>query len=106
MANMASGSKRSWDAAGESRDRKRPRDETRDWRDVHLRSNSSRASSSNKNFDRDRRSRHDSERRRRSREHGRPRREREGSRDRKPELFSHSRHHTPGLDDDEREEGE
>ncbi|KAF5389297.1 hypothetical protein D9757_003392 [Collybiopsis confluens] len=108
MTNMSSGSKRSWDAAGESRERKRPRDDPKDWRDVYLKSNSSKGSPSSKRdgHERDRKIRHDSDRRRRSREHGRPRREREDSKDRRPDAYSQNRLHGSRQDEDEREEGE
>ena len=108
---MPAGSKRTWDGAGggsiENRDRKRPRDDPKDWRDVHLKTA---PTSRRDSYDRDKRNRHDSDRRRRSREHGKPRRDRDDSRDRRPEISSprasHSRHYTPKRDEDEREEGE
>lgn len=113
---MPAGSKRTWDGAGggavESRDRKRTKDDPKDWRDVHLKSNSSKISPNSRRdgYDRDRRNRHDSERIRRSREHGKPRRDRDDSRDRRSEVSSprasHSRHYTPKRDEEEKEEGE
>lgn len=38
MTNVPSGSKRPWDGTPEKDLHKRPREESRDWRDVHLRS--------------------------------------------------------------------
>ena len=38
MTNVPSGSKRPWDGAPDKDVHKRPREDSRDWRDVHLRS--------------------------------------------------------------------
>ncbi|KAJ3876677.1 kinase-like domain-containing protein [Lentinula edodes] len=115
MTNIPAGSKRPLDGAGgssnsESRDRKRPRDDPKDWRDVHLKASSRKVSPSNRrdSYDRDRRSHHDAERRRRSREHGKSKRDRDDSRDRRTEprrLDPTSPRYTP-RHDEEKEEGE
>ncbi|KAI9069439.1 hypothetical protein FKP32DRAFT_63953 [Trametes sanguinea] len=36
MTNVSSGSKRAWDGPNDAEAHKRPREDTRDWRDVHL----------------------------------------------------------------------
>ncbi|KAJ3910751.1 kinase-like domain-containing protein [Lentinula edodes] len=115
MTNIPAGSKRPLDGAGgssnsESRDRKRPRDDPKDWRDVHLKTSSRKVSPSNRrdSYDRDRRSHHDAERRRRSREHGKSRRDRDDSRDKRTEprrLDPTPPRYTP-RHDEEKEEGE
>ncbi|KAI0648515.1 hypothetical protein C8Q79DRAFT_1008829 [Trametes meyenii] len=38
MANVSSGSKRAWDGLNDADSHKRPREDPRDWRDVHLES--------------------------------------------------------------------
>lgn len=50
MTNVSSGSKRSWEGTSEPSSHKRPREreDTRDWRDVHLRSPRSKPSSNRK----------------------------------------------------------
>ncbi|KAJ3926452.1 MAG: kinase-like domain-containing protein [Lentinula lateritia] len=115
MTNIPAGSKRPLDGAGgssnsESRDRKRPRDDPKDWRDVHLKTSSRKVSPSNRrdSYDRDRRSHHDAERRRRSREHGKSRRDRDDSRDRRtePRRLDPSPPRYTSSHDEEKEEGE
>ncbi|ESK89109.1 serine threonine-protein kinase prp4 [Moniliophthora roreri MCA 2997] len=82
MTNMPSGSKRTRDgSSGEIRDHKRPREDNRDWRDVHLRSTSSRKPTSARKDSYDRRDRYDSERSRRERDRGRPHHDSRGRRD-------------------------
>ncbi|KAJ4482327.1 kinase-like domain-containing protein [Lentinula aciculospora] len=115
MTNMPAGLKRTLDGTGggsssESRDRKRPRDDTKDWRDVHLKSASYKdlPGTRRDGYDRDKRSHHDAERRRRSREHGKSRRDTDDSRDRRAEPRKPEQN-TPRYipkHDDEKEEGE
>ncbi|KAJ3725461.1 hypothetical protein C8R42DRAFT_661367 [Lentinula raphanica] len=95
MTNMSAGSKRTLDGGSnvESRDRKRLRDDPKDWREVHLKSTSYKPTSSSSkresyDRDRDRRSHHhgaERRRRSRSRDHGKPRRDRDVSHERRAE---------------------
>ncbi|KAK7040325.1 U4/U6 small nuclear ribonucleoprotein prp4 [Paramarasmius palmivorus] len=131
---MPSGSKRTRDGSP-NRDNKRPREDSRDWRDVHLRSTTSRKPTSSRKESYDRRDRYDSDRRR-ERDYGRAhydsrgRREdsrgrREDSRGRREEHTSRGHESTPvarrkspnspksqtsyasqSIQEEEREEGE
>ncbi|KAJ3986840.1 kinase-like domain-containing protein [Lentinula detonsa] len=116
MTNMPAGSKRTLDSgsSNESRDRKRARDDPKDWRDVHLKSTSYKPSSSSRresyDRDRDRKSYHGAERRRRSRsrDHGKSRRDRDVSREKRtePKRPEPSPPRYTLKYDDEKEEGE
>ncbi|KAF5348360.1 hypothetical protein D9758_010909 [Tetrapyrgos nigripes] len=116
---MSAGSKRTWDGSfGDSRDHKRTREDAKDWRDVHLKSPSSRKSS-NRRDSYDRRGPYDSNadhKREREREQDKSRRERHDYRGRRedtkrdghPPRRHDSRHRKspPARHETEKEEGE
>ncbi|PBK92121.1 hypothetical protein ARMGADRAFT_178207 [Armillaria gallica] len=112
MTNMSSGSKRSWEGRDSSyREHKKPREDTRDWRDVHLKTSTGHSASngsSRRGSNGHRRRDSDHSRRSSSRHDGRDRsRRREDQRqDTSPRQYRSRSPRSTGNGSNELEEGE